>query len=192
VLLKNALPCEKYCTQRGLSVVPICRQAAGWVTLPLPSADTAKEYPVSKVEAKLQQSALIMQLVGWAVSVGLITALFIYPPGFLWGTHPDGFPFVGPAHQHSHLDGLHPYLYMLGAMYLALGILLIRGARDPLGNAALFDYGILANFLHAGVMIPQAFYYPNEHAHLWTDIPLAFGICLVLWYWHPRRIMARG
>lgn len=143
-------------------------------------------------EAQLKQSSLIMQLVGWAIVVGLVLFLFIYPPGFLWGTHPAGFPFIGPAHPQSHLDGLHPYLYMLGAMYLALGVLLIRGARDPLGNVALFDYGILANLLHACVMIPQAFHYPNEHAHLWADIPLAFGVCVVLWYWHPRQIMARG
>jgi hypothetical protein len=136
----------------------------------------------------LQRSARVMRVVGWALTVGLILMLFIYPPGFLWGTHPDIPAFFGPAHPASHLDGLHPYLAMLATLYLAYGILMIRGAKDPRANAALFDYGILANALHGLVMIPQSFFYPNEHAHLWADIPLLFAICLVLWHWHPNRI----
>ena len=64
---------------------------------------------------------------------------------------------------------------MLGALYVAYGILMIRGARDPKANAALFDFGILSSVLHAAVMIPQAFYYPNEHAHMWADIPVLRG-----------------
>lgn len=106
--------------------------------------------------------------------------------------HPDLSILVGPAHPSSHLDGLHPYLFMLWAMYLALGILFIGGAKDPKANAALFDYGILANFLHATVMIPQSFFYPNEHAHMWADIPLAYGVCVILWIWHPNRIALKA
>ena len=136
----------------------------------------------------LQQSALVMRLIGWFLCIGLVAMLFIYPPGFLWGAHPEAFPHIGPAHPPSPHDALHPYLFMLAAMYLALGILLIRGARDPRGNVALFDYGILANLLHALVMIPQSFYYPNEHAHLWADIPGLFVICAMLWYRHPNRM----
>ena len=139
---------------------------------------------------RLRQSALVMRLVGWALSLGLAALLFLYPPGFLWGVAPEAFPSIGPAHPASHLDGLHPYLFMLGAMYLAYGILMIRGARDPKTNAALFDYGILANLLHGLVMVPQAFLYPNEHAHLWADIPACLAICVILWIWHPNRIVA--
>jgi hypothetical protein len=65
---------------------------------------------------------------------------------------------------------------------------MIRGAKDPKANAALFDYGILANLLHGLIMIPQAFIYPHEHAHLWADIPLLFAVCAVLWIWHPNRL----
>jgi hypothetical protein len=39
-------------------------------------------------------------------------------------------------------------------------------------------------------MIPQALYYPNEHAHLWADIPACFAACAILWVWHPNRIVA--
>ena len=138
----------------------------------------------------LGQSALIMRLTGWFLCIGLVAMLFIYPPGFLWGTHPESFPHIGPAHPESPYAALHPYLYMLGAMYLALGILLIRGAGDPRANTALFDYGILANLLHALVMVPQAFYYPNEHAHMWADIPGALAVCVLLWYRHPGRMPA--
>ena len=143
------------------------------------------------VDAKFGQSALVMRLIGWGIVIGLTSLLFIYPPGFLWGAHPQGFPFVGPPHGQSHLDGTHPYLFMLWTMYAAWGILLIRGAKDPLANAALFDFGILANFLHGLVMVPQSLQYPNEIAHLWADIPLCFAVCAILWIWHPSRIFRR-
>jgi hypothetical protein len=76
---------------------------------------------------------------------------------------------------------------MLVALYAALGILLIRGANDPKSNTALFDFTILSSVLHALVMIPQSFYYPNEHAHMWADVPLLIIISIVFWKWHPRR-----
>ena len=141
-------------------------------------------------ETELRKSAMVMRLVGWGLAVGLVLLLFIYPPGFFWGTHPGGFPFVGPAHPPSPYAALHPYFYMIVALYVAYGVLMIRGAGDPLGNAALFDYGILANLLHGLVMVPQAFYYPNEHAHLWADIPACLAVVVVCWIWHPRRVTA--
>jgi hypothetical protein len=63
----------------------------------------------------------------------------------MWGAAPEGFPYIGPAHPPSPYDGLHPYLFMLGALYVAFGILLIRGANDPRRNVALFDFGILSS-----------------------------------------------
>ena len=73
--------------------------------------------------------SMLMRILGWLLVVGLIPMVFIYPPGFMWGAQPEGFPNVGPAHASSPYDGLHPYLYMLGALYVAYGILLIRGAK---------------------------------------------------------------
>lgn len=129
-----------------------------------------------------------MRLIGWTVSVGIVALMLIYPPGFLWGVEPEWMPHAGPGHPPSPYDGLHPYVFMLGALYGAYGILLIRGARDPRANAALFDFGILSSVLHGLVMIPQAFHYPNEHAHLWADIPLLFVIAAACWIWHPNRV----
>ena len=111
-----------------------------------------------KQEKRLRNSALVMRIVGWGLIPALLLGFVFYPPGFAWGILPEGISF-GPAHPPSHYDGLHPYVFMLVALYLAWAILLIRGARDPRANAALFDWGILANLLHGLVMIPQAFLY---------------------------------
>ncbi len=142
---------------------------------------------IDEQDALLRKSALVMRVVGWILVPGLLLAFVLYAPGFSWGTLPEGMR-VGPAHPLSPYDGLHPYVFMLIALYAAWSILLIRGARDPRANAALFDYGILANLLHGLVMIPQAFLYPNEHAHLWADIPVTFVLVAVMWIWHPNRV----
>ena len=138
-------------------------------------------------ESHLRRSALVMRAVGWGLFPGILLGFVVYQPGFIWGTVPEGMA-IGPAHPTSPYDGLHPYLFMMLSMYVAWCILLIRGARDPRANAALFDWGILANLLHGLVMIPQAFLYPNEHAHLWADIPVTFVLCAVMWIWHPNRV----
>ena len=136
----------------------------------------------------LKRSSLVMRILGWGLIISLALAAFIYPPGFLWGSLPPSFPRIGPPHPESPLNGLHPYVFMIAVLYLAWAILLIRGWRDPKANAALFDWGILANALHALIMIPQALAYPNEHAHLWADVPMLFAVSAVLWIWHPNRI----
>jgi hypothetical protein len=43
---------------------------------------------------------------------------------------------------------------MMGGLYLAWAILMIRGAKDPKAAASLFDWGILANLLYGLLMIP--------------------------------------
>jgi hypothetical protein len=131
---------------------------------------------VPESKANMAASARMMRLVGWGTLIAPV-ALFIYPPGFLWGTHPES-PYHPP---------LSPYLFMLGAMYLAWAILLIRGARDPIAHRSIVDYGILANGLHGLVMLVQSFIYPHEHQHLFADVPMLFVMCAVLWVWHPQR-----
>ena len=141
----------------------------------------------------LQQSALVIKIMGWGVIVGTIVAL-IYPAGFLWGSNPAAFPFICWQHPPSPYDGLHPYVFMIAVLYLAWAILMIRGAKDPKANAALFDYGILANLLHGLLMIPQAFIYPNEHAQRRVDrcgrsppvARRALGLVSPCWrFWRP-------
>ena len=143
-------------------------------------------------ENHLKNATRVMRLVGWLCFAGLPLFALLYPPGVLWGeVHPDhGFPSIGPAHPPSPHDGLHPYFYMVAAMYVSYGFLMIIGARKPQRNVALFDYGIAANLLHGGIMIPMAFYYPNEHAHMWFDIPFAFLVAALCYVWHPDRLQA--
>jgi hypothetical protein len=135
----------------------------------------------------LQQSALMMRITGWLVIVGLALGIVVYPPGFIWGSHPAVFPFICWQHPLSPYDGLHPYLFMIAVLYFAWAVLMIRGATDPRANAALFDYGILANLLHVGLMAVQAFIYPNELAHLWADVPAGLAVSLACWFWRPNR-----
>ena len=137
--------------------------------------------------AHLRASALVMKLMGWGFIVGGPIAALSYAPGFIWGELPPGFPLLGPAHPSSSLNGAHPYLFMMLSLYVAWATLLIRGAKDPRAAASLFDWGILANALHGSLMVIQAFTYPNEHAHLWADIPMLFAISAVMWRWHPNR-----
>jgi hypothetical protein len=126
----------------------------------------------------MTSSARMMRAVGWFTLVVLpVLTFFVYPPGFLWGTHPES-PYHPP---------LSPYFFMLLAMYVAWAILMIRGARDPLAHRSLVDYGILANGLHGLVMLVQSFVYPHELQHLIADVPAVFLLCVVLWIWHPQR-----
>ena len=143
-------------------------------------------------EQHLANATRAMRVVGWLCLAGLPAAALLYPPGILWGSVPLDYcwPSIGPAHPPSPYDGLHPYFFMIASMYIALGFLMVRGARDPRRNVALFDYGIVSSIIHGGIMIPQAFYYPNEHAHLWADIPFAFAVVVILWIWYPDRVPA--
>jgi hypothetical protein len=143
---------------------------------------------MSDAEKGVQQSALMMKITGWGLIVGLAVAFIIYPPGFLWGSNPAVFPFICWQHPPSPYDGLHPYVFMVAALYIAWAILMIRGANNPTANAALFDWGIFANLLHGLLMIPMAFAYPNEHAHMWADIPVLLALAAACWYWHPNRV----
>jgi hypothetical protein len=128
-----------------------------------------------------------MKVLGWGLIGFMVVGAFLYPPGILWGEHVP-YPHLGPPHPESPYNGLHPYVFMILSLYLAWAILLIRGAKDPKANAALFDWGILANLLHALLMLGQALYYPNEHAHLWADVPALLVVSAVCWIWHPNRV----
>jgi uncharacterized protein DUF6632 len=135
----------------------------------------------------LRASARLMRIVGWGAIVGLPILALAYAPGIFWGELPPGFPLLGPPHPASPYDGMHPYLLMICVLYAAWLILLIRGAKDPKAAASLFDWGVLANLLHAALMSIQAFTVPNELAHLWTDVPLLLALSAAMWWWHPNR-----
>lgn len=136
-------------------------------------------------DVSLKRSALVMRIVGWGTLLLPVT-VFIYPAGVVWGSLPPGFPILCGAHPQSTLEGLHPYVWMLFGLYASWAILLILGAKDPRAAISLFDFGILANLVHAGIMIPQALIYPGEIAHLWADVPALLLVSAVLWRWRPK------
>lgn len=140
-------------------------------------------------EQYLKNASTAMKVVGWLCMVVLPASAVLYPPGVWWGAaSPDFCIPVLVDHPPSPYHGLHPYAFMLLALYAAYGFLMLRGATRPLRNIALFDYGIYANLLHGGIMIPMAFIYPNEHAHLWADIPFAGLVVFLCYRWHPRKL----
>ena len=77
---------------------------------------------------------------------------------------------------------------MLKAMYLALSICLVWGARDPLRNAIIIDYVIVSSLLHGLVMLYYAVVLEWERAHLLGDVPMLLVIAVALMFYHPRRI----
>ncbi len=81
-------------------------------------------------ETHLRQSALVMRLTGWILIPALLLGFVLYAPGFAWGIVPEGIS-LGPTHPPSPYDGLHPYVFMLVALYAAWAILLIRGRTRP-------------------------------------------------------------
>lgn len=103
-----------------------------------------------------------------------------------------GISYSGSGPSPVELCGRASVPFMLFSLYLAWAILLVRGAKNPRAAASLFDFGILANLLHGLVMVIQVFTYPNEHAHLWADIPLLFAISAAMWHWHPNRKSLAG
>lgn len=140
-------------------------------------------------EQHLTNASLAMKVVGWLCLIALPASAVLYPPGVWWGAVPADFGLpVLVDHLPSPYHGLHPYAFMLIVLYASYGFLMLRGARNPLRNVALFDYGIAANLLHGGIMIPMAFVYPNEHAHLWGDIPFAALLIFICFKWHPRKV----
>ncbi len=76
---------------------------------------------MSNANKSLQHSALVMRIMGWGLIIGLALGPVVYAPGFMWGSHPAGFPLIGPAHPESPYDGLHPYVLMMGVLYLVWG-----------------------------------------------------------------------
>lgn len=142
---------------------------------------------VTQPNDSIRASAMLMKCVGWGIILLGPVAALTYAPGFFWGELPHGFPLIGPAHPPSPYAGAHPYIFMILALYLAWAILLIQGAKDPVAAKSLFDWGILANLMHGALMSVQAFVYPNEHAHMWADVPLLFAISAMMWRWHPSR-----
>ena len=77
---------------------------------------------------------------------------------------------------------------MLSVLYLAMGVVMVAAARDPMDHKALVDFVVLGNVLHALVMVVYA-----EHAlHIVLDVVGigAMGVIpLFVYPWGVRRFL---
>ena len=119
--------------------------------------------------------SLFMRILG----VGLIVSMpFVYD---IW---PAGFRWVNP--------GINtPYEHMIIAIYLALGVCLIKGSFNPLKNVIIVDFTILSSILHGAVMFYDAFAVDNEMTHLVADVPMTFILAAAAYHYHPQRYLDR-
>ena len=131
-------------------------------------------------DADMRVTSWIMAILGAGLLVALPPLFFVFPAGFQWGSH--------PASSH---DPLSPYVFMLAAMYAALGIVLLRSAHDPRQHTSVIDYMIYSSLLHGMVMLAQAFMLDHEMLHLVGDVPMLFLVATVLVIFHPDRIASR-
>ena len=129
---------------------------------------------MTAANAAMKRLSIIMVVVGVSLIVLLPFAFSVWPGGFQWG-HPHGHP---------------AYERMIVAIYAALGICLILGARDPLKNAIIIDFTIISSILHGAVMTYDSFAQEHEMTHLIGDVPLLFGLAALLIVLHPRRLAA--
>jgi len=117
-------------------------------------------------------SAVAMVVVGFGYAV-------VYP--VLMGTSRPGWVWDDPA-RNAAME------HMLYAVYVTLGVFLIVLAREPERALPLIDWVIVANLVHATVMLVHALGMPHGHAHLLPtgDVWGTYSGPLVLLACHPR------
>ena len=121
---------------------------------------------------KVAMLAWTMRILGAGFVLLILVMFDLWPAGFRW------------VHPHPH----PPYERMIQAIYVSLGICLVRAARDPLRATNLIDFTILSSILHAAVMTYDAVVQEDELTHLVGDVPLLIAVAVIFIVLHPRRI----
>lgn len=126
--------------------------------------------------AALRRFSVVMFVFGLSFIFVLPFATEVLPALFRWSN-----PAVNLADER-----------MIIAMYIALGICLVMGARDPVRHAIIIDYTIISSILHGAVMFYYALVLHGEMAHMWGDVPLLFLIAIGFMIYHPKRLARRS
>ena len=100
---------------------------------------------------------------------GIVTMMYLFPSA--WGWKPRQ----------------PEYEQMIMGIYAALGVFLIRAAKDPLSSINLILFTILSSLIHGGIMLIQAIIDKSERAHFFGYIPSLFIVAIVLWYLIPKK-----
>jgi hypothetical protein len=120
---------------------------------------------------------IAMILVGIAFAVLYPKALWTSDPGWMWNTPRRNIPFEN----------------MLVAMYFVHGLFLIWGARDPIRYLPLIDFTIIANIVHATVMLYDANRLGlTANLQLGGDVPGTYLGPILLLLTHPRKFYLDG
>ena len=122
----------------------------------------------------MKAPSLFMLILGIGLILSMPFAYDIWPAGFRW---------VNP--------GINtPYEHMIVAIYLGLGICLIKASKNPLKHSIIIDFTIVSSILHGTVMFYDAFAVENEMTHLVADVPMMFILAAAAYYFHPERYLA--
>ncbi len=124
--------------------------------------------------AALRKLSIAMAVIGISF-FGLPVVVELLPDLFRW-SHP-----VNLADER-----------MIVSMFIAQGICLVMGAKDPVRNSIIIDYTIISCVLHAAVMFYYAFNMEGEMPHMWGDVPLLFVLAIGFAIFHPRRLARAG
>ena len=122
---------------------------------------------------RLKYLRIALVLVGIIFIFGLYLLMIawpsIWPSGWTWHT--------------GHSD----YPLMIVGVYATLGVFLLLAARSPLDHLSLIWFTVWSSVVHASIMAFQSFEMPENHGHLFGDVPALFFIAAVLGYLTPRR-----
>lgn len=121
---------------------------------------------------RLKYLRIVLVLVGIIFIFGLYSLMIAWPS--LW---PSGWMWHA-----GHSD----YPLMIVGVYATLGVFLLMAARSPLDNLSLIWFTVWSSVVHASIMAFQAFEMPENHGHLFGDVPALFVIAAVLGFLTPR------
>ena len=111
------------------------------------------------------------QLMRVALLVSGVTACLLYPLSIVW---PAGWSWHAGPPMASH------YFMMIVAIYVTLGLFLIRASRNPAAHRSLIEFAIWSSVAHAVVMAVQAMNDPMQSGHLLGDVPALLVMAIVL------------
>jgi hypothetical protein len=77
-----------------------------------------------------------------------------------------------------------PYEFMIGGIYVALGISMVVASRNPLDHKLFVDFVVLANLFHVAVMIFFSFVH-HAVAHLYGDVIWIGALALLPLVFYP-------
>lgn len=118
-------------------------------------------------QMRLRVLKVIMVATGIFFVVGIFPLTRIWSAGWRW-------------------EPFHPaYEGMIGAIYVALAICLIWGARNPVRHILIIWFTIISSILHGAVMVFYALAQPGAIMHLAGDVLFLFVVAVLFLIFIP-------